>query len=88
LRLFLSGKKSNQVIEKLSPAMALIKKTLDASIDGELFTTLQLAQLTGYGPTTIRAWSWQLPGYSHKVKSKLSYWGKPKTIKQLKREMK
>lgn len=74
--------------DKLSPLMVKVKKILDESEDGELFTSSQLTQLVGCHCTYLRQNAYQLPTYSCKVDVRLWYWGKPSTIRELKKEQK
>lgn len=88
MKLFISGQRGALVNQPLSPAMVKAKRVLDRSKDGELFTSKQLAAIIGsVRPKTLTERVESLPGYAHMVRPSLWYWGKPKTINQLKKEV-
>lgn len=86
MKLFMSGRRA-EVKPKLPPSMVKIKRALDSSVDGELFTTQQLAQMVGHTMTTIHHVAYLLPAYWHNYLSARKYWGKPATIRQLRKEL-
>jgi hypothetical protein len=87
MKLFVSGKTGDLVNGKLSPMMLKVKKLLDESNPGELFTGPQLAQLVGCGAELLRIHARKLPHYWHLASPSLRYWGRPETIGQLRREL-
>lgn len=88
MQLFLNGREAGEFKSRLSPMAVKIKRVLEASSDGELFTSQQLARLTGYQMGPIRQIAYMLPEYWHNTRPALKYWGKPATIKELKRQVK
>lgn len=88
MKLFLSERNAALFGNKISPVATKVKRFLDKAPDGELFTTLQLSLLVRHNPNVIRQNAYLLPGYCHKVRVSLRYWGKPKTIKQLRQKVK
>jgi hypothetical protein len=90
VKLFISGK-GEFAKKSLTPTMQRVKKLLDESKDGELFTAQKVANVLNCSFKTIQGSNTfdSLPGYSHRiVGNSLRYWGKPATIKQLIKETK
>ena len=83
----MSGRRA-EVNPKLPPLAAALKRALDTSKNGELFTTQQLARLTGHNVGILRQNAYLLPGYWHNIRVSLKYWGKPATIDELRKELK
>lgn len=86
MRLFLS-KSHEPALGRLTPSMIKVKKMLDLSADGELFTTVQVARINKLSRETVERGCYLLPEYHHKVRVRLKYWGKPSTIKELRKEL-
>jgi hypothetical protein len=88
MKLFLSGT-TDFSVKKPSLVLVNLKKFLDASKDGELFTTAQLSEKLKFNIGTLRNLDkvQALPEYSHLV-ARQRYWGKPSAIRQLIKETK
>lgn len=84
-KLFISGKGSYKK-SALSPIGVKVKKVLDGARDGELFSTRQLAEMSGVCYDSMTDVVYQLPSYTHSISYNKRYWGKPATVAQLKRE--
>lgn len=86
MKLFISGKGKAFLRSNLTPTQERLKKLLDSSKDGELFTARQLATMMKVNFATVtHDCQHALVGYSHLV-TRTRYWGKPSTIKQLIKE--
>ena len=86
IKLFVSGQGNFSSKMRISPAMIKVKKILDDSKDGELFTTKQLSSIIGNRYETLLRDAYQMPTYNYKVSHSQLYWGKPATVAQLKKE--
>ena len=90
MKLFISGQLGDFRSRKLTDRMVKVKNFLDNSKDGELFETLQLANLLDTPRGTLsdaEYFEGSLSDYSYFLqKQRRRYWGKPSTINQLKRE--
>lgn len=84
MKLFISGKKFKT--QKDPPRVIKTKAFLHASKDGELFGTDQLAAALNSDASVLRQSNVQLAEFFCLHKGK-KYWGKPKTIKQLIKEL-
>jgi hypothetical protein len=69
-----------------SPIISRVKKFLDESKDGELFSTEQLSIYVPIAISNLRGHNITMGGYFHIVRQK-KYWGKVATINQLKKEV-
>ena len=88
MKLFISGTGSFSPKEQPPPRVLKVKAFLDASKDGELFTSEQVAVGAEVKREVLQVDSARvLLNYSHRVGSK-RYWGKPVTIQQLVKETK
>ena len=88
MKLFISGAGSFNPKEQPPPRVLKVKVFLDASKDGELFTSEQVAVGAEVRREVLQVDAGRLLlSYSHKVGGK-RYWGKPVTIQQLVKETK
>jgi hypothetical protein len=83
VKLFVSGKKFKS--RKEPPRIAKYKAFLNASQDGELFKTGQLAQALNVDESQLRMSNSLLEGFFY-VHKNVKYFGKPRTIKALIKE--
>lgn len=84
MKLFISGQQFKPKTEP--PIITKVKKFLDESKDGELFSTEQVSMAVPIALTQLRCNNTVLGGYFHVVQNK-KYWGKVATINQLKKEI-
>lgn len=86
MKLFMSGQKF--IATKEPPQVTKIRKFLDNSKRGELFTSNQLASAFQTSVSVLRHHSFRLEelGYTHFWKNK-RYWGNKATITQFKKEV-
>lgn len=84
MKLFISGQQFKT--KRDSPVISRVKKFLDESKDGELFSTEQLSIYVPIAITNLRCHNIAMRGYFHVVQHK-KYWGKVATINQLKKEI-
>jgi hypothetical protein len=83
VKLFVSGKKFKN--QKEPPRITKYKAFLNASQDGELFKTCQLAQALNTAESQFRESNGRLEGFFY-VHKNVKYFGKPRTIKALIKE--
>ena len=86
MKLFISGTTEFDRFATSSKLLK-IKKLLDRSKLGELFTSYQIAEFAKVHMNNLYREARTLAQYTHKVGSK-RYWGRPETIKQLIKETK
>lgn len=84
MKLFISSQQFKT--KRDSPVISRVKKFLDESKDGELFSTEQLSIYVPIAITSLRCHNVVMRGYFHVVQNK-KYWGKVATINQLKKEI-
>ena len=84
MKLFISGQQFKPKTEP--PIITKVKKFLDESKDGELFSTEQVSIAIPIAITNLRCHNIAMREYFHVVRHK-KYWGKVATIKQLKKEV-
>ena len=85
MKLFMSGTKVKFNQNQVPPRIKRLKEFLDKSKDGELFTSRQASTCCNLDTTNMVSDAYFIPDYSYKVGNK-RYWGKPRTINQLKKE--
>lgn len=85
MKLFLSGKKF-ETGAKDSPNDAKVKALLDKAKPGELFTSYQVSQMVKCHIASLRMNSPTFNSYAH-VTGQKKFWGRPATIKQLRKEL-